>query len=60
MFGSVERQSTCALIGARPDTHSNARVLKQNHPALEVIESKWQIVWLGVRDDFRNWLVTAA
>jgi len=32
----------------------------ENHPALQAIENTWEIVWLGIWDDFRNFLVTAA
>jgi hypothetical protein len=31
-----------------------------NHPTLEIVENTGDFVWLGVRDDFRNSLVTAA
>jgi len=31
----------------------------ENHPALQVVK-KGEIVWLGVRDDFRSWLIRAA
>jgi hypothetical protein len=36
------------------------RVLKWNHPVLEVVENTGRISWLGVRDGIRNWLLTAA
>jgi hypothetical protein len=33
---------------------------EENHPVLQVIDNTGEILWLGVRDDFRNWLLTAA
>jgi len=33
--------------------------LNVDHSVLEVIENTERFVWLAVRDDFRNWLVTA-
>jgi hypothetical protein len=32
----------------------------KNHPVLEVIENTGHFAWLGVRDDFRNWLIREA
>jgi hypothetical protein len=32
----------------------------ENHPAPQVVENTGEISWLGVRDDFRNWLIRAA
>ena len=32
----------------------------ENHPVLQTIGNTAEILWLGVRDGIRNWLVTAA
>jgi hypothetical protein len=29
-------------------------------PTLEIVENTGDFVWLGVRDDFRNWFIRAA
>lgn len=42
---------------SRPTT---GRFDSENQPMLQVIERTGDFVWLGVRDDFRHWLVTAA
>jgi hypothetical protein len=32
----------------------------EKHPVLQVVENTEQILWLGVRDGIRNYLITAA
>jgi hypothetical protein len=32
----------------------------EDHPAVQGIEHTGEIVWLGVRDGFRNWFLIAA
>jgi hypothetical protein len=43
-----------AVIGIR------SKSSKVNHPVLQVVENTGEILWLGVRDVFRNWLTRAA
>jgi hypothetical protein len=32
----------------------------ENHPECNLMKTQSEISWLGVRDDFRNWLIRAA
>lgn len=32
----------------------------ESHPRPQVVEDTGEMLWLGVRDDVRNWLLTAA